>query len=75
MVSDPGSRSLQSLVPDLVVELGRRVWIFDAKYKGHFEELDAHRWTELAAELQAEHRHDVHQALAYAATCGADQVT
>jgi len=55
-----GSRSLQSLVPDLVVQLGPRVWIFDAKYKGHFDELDDHRWAELAAELQAEHRHDVH---------------
>jgi hypothetical protein len=68
-------RSLQSLVPDLVVQLGERVWVFDAKYKGHFEELDDRRWSELADEMQSEHRHDIHQALAYAATCSAQQIT
>ena len=35
-------QSLHSLVPDLVVQRGARVWIIDAKYKGHFEELDDH---------------------------------
>jgi 5-methylcytosine-specific restriction endonuclease McrBC regulatory subunit McrC len=62
-------------VPDLVVEQGPRVWIIDAKYKGHFEELDDHRWAELGEELQSEHRHDVHQALAYAATRDTAQIT
>lgn len=70
-----GIRSLSSLVPDLVVEQGQRVWIIDSKYKAHFEELDDHRWAELGAELQSEHRHDVHQALAYAATRNAAQIT
>jgi hypothetical protein len=68
-------RSLQSLVPDLVVQLGDRVWVFDAKYKGHFEELDDQRWSELAEKIQSEHRHDIHQALAYATTCNARQIT
>lgn len=68
-------RSLQSLVPDLTVQTRNRMWIFDAKYKGHFEELDYHRWTELADEIQSEHRHDIHQALAYAATSDAEQTT
>ena len=68
-------QSLHSLVPDLVVQQGRSVWIIDAKYKGHFEELDDVRWKELAEELQAEHRHDLHQVLAYAATSDADQIT
>ena len=68
-------QSLHSLVPDLVVQRGDRVWIIDAKYKGHFEELDDVRWRELAEELQAEHRHDLHQVLAYAATFGATQIT
>jgi hypothetical protein len=68
-------RSLQSLVPDVVVQHGNRVWILDAKYKGHFEEIDERRWTELANELREGHRHDIHQALAYAATCEADSVT
>ena len=70
-----GTRSLSSLVPDLVVEQGQRVWIIDAKYKAHFEELDDHGWAELAEELQSEHRHDVHQALAYASTRDAPQIT
>jgi hypothetical protein len=69
------AQSLHSLVPDLVVQQGRSVWIIDAKYKGHFEELDDHRWKELAEELQAEHRHDLHQVLAYAATSDADRIT
>ena len=68
-------QSLHSLVPDIIVQQGRRVWIIDAKYKGHFEELDDVRWKELAEELQAEHRHDLHQVLAYAATADADEVT
>ena len=59
-------RSLGSLVPDLVVRHGDRVWVIDAKYKGHFEELDEERWAELAAEIQEDHRHDLHQVLAYA---------
>ncbi len=68
-------RSLSSLVPDLIVEQGRQVWIIDSKYKSHFEELDDHRWAELGEELQLEHRHDVHQALAYAATRDAAHIT
>ena len=70
-----GVRSLSSLVPDLVVEQGQRVWIIDSKYKSHFEELDDRRWAEMGEELQSEHRHDVHQALAYAATRDAAEIT
>ena len=67
--------SLNSLIPDLVVQRGPRTWIVDAKYKGHFEELDERRWAELAEELRQEHRHDLHQVLAYASVVGAEQVT
>lgn len=67
--------SLKSLVPDLVVRRGDAVTIVDAKYKGHFQELDETRWTELATKLREQHRHDVHQALAYAALYEAEQVT
>ena len=70
-----GVRSLSSLVPVLIVEQQQRVWIIDSKYKAHFEELDDRRWAELGEELQSEHRHDVHQALAYAATRDASQIT
>ena len=41
------------------------MFIFDAKYKGHFEEFDEQRWFDMRDELHAEHRHDVHQVLAY----------
>ncbi len=69
------ARSLNSLIPDLVVQRGVHTWIVDAKYKGHFEELDEHRWAELADELRQEHRHDLHQVLAYASVFGGEQVT
>jgi hypothetical protein len=71
----PEARSLNSLIPDLVVQRGDRTWIVDAKYKGHLEEHDEHRWAELADELRQEHRHDLHQVLAYASVFGAEQVT
>jgi 5-methylcytosine-specific restriction endonuclease McrBC regulatory subunit McrC len=57
------------------VRLGDRVFIFDAKYKGHFEEFDEQRWFELRDELHAEHRHDVHQVLAYAALYEANTIS
>jgi len=70
-----GARSLNSLVPDLIVQRGPCTWIIDAKYKGHLEELDEHRWAELGDELRQEHRHDLHQVLAYASVFGGEQVT
>lgn len=70
-----GGRSLSSLIPDLVVQVGRRAWILDAKYKGHLEEVDDQHWAALADEMQAEHRHDLHQVLAYASTVDADHIT
>ena len=66
--------SMGSLIPDLVVRHGEDVYIIDAKYKGHFEELDDHRWAELAEELRNEHRHDLHQVLAYASLFEAKRI-
>ncbi len=63
----PGAGSLKALVPDIVVEAGDTIVIIDAKYKGHFEELDDERWREIAEEVQEEHRRDLHQILAYCA--------
>ena len=59
-------KSLSNLIPDIVVETSDAVYIFDAKYKKLYEELDDQRWRELSHELQEEHRHDLHQILAYA---------
>ncbi|HEV3258569.1 MAG TPA: hypothetical protein VG013_16955 [Gemmataceae bacterium] len=70
----PAAGSLSSLVPDLIVRTKAAVFIFDAKYKGHFEEFDDRRWASLREEMQAEHRHDLHQILAYAALFGAPRV-
>jgi hypothetical protein len=70
----PAHSSVTSLIPDFVVTHGKRVYVVDAKYKGHFQELDESRWMALAEELREEHRHDVHQILAYAALFDAEEV-
>lgn len=62
----PGQKSLSSLIPDIVIETYDTVYIFDAKYKKLYEELDDQRWRELSKDLQEDHRHDLHQVLSYA---------
>lgn len=59
-------KSLTSLKPDIVVETFDTVYIVDAKYKGFFEELDDDKWWALSEEIKSDHRHDLHQVLAYA---------
>jgi hypothetical protein len=71
----PGHGSLTSLIPDFVVRHQDCAYIVDAKYKDHFVELDESRWTACAAELREEHRHDLHQVLAYAALIDAREIT
>ncbi|MDP2872763.1 MAG: hypothetical protein Q8P31_09525 [Bacillota bacterium] len=66
--------SMSSLQPDLVVRAADRVIIFDAKYKGHFMELEQERWQLQGEEMRQEHRHDLHQVLAYAAAYEAEHV-
>lgn len=68
--------SLTSLQPDLLVRTPEgHMIILDAKYKGHFMELDERGWAEQGEQLRAEHRHDLHQVLAYAAAFAAERVT
>jgi hypothetical protein len=67
--------ALSSLIPDFVVRCGSHIFIFDAKYKGHFEEFDEQRWLEMRDDLHEQHRHDVHQVLAYAALFEADAIS
>lgn len=59
-------KSLAHLAPDIVVETYDTAYIIDAKYKGFFEELDDDKWWALSEEIKSEHRHDLHQVLAYA---------
>ncbi len=60
------NRGFSALIPDIVVEAEDTIYIFDAKYKHLYEELDDTKYRELSKELQEEHRHDIHQILAYA---------
>lgn len=69
-----GQGSLAALAPDIVVRAGDTVYIFDAKYKQHLQELDETRWREAREELRGQHRHDVHQILAYAALFDAPRI-
>lgn len=61
-----GLKSLSNLIPDIVIETPDTVFIIDAKYKKLYEELDDQKWRELSKDLQEDHRHDLHQVLAYA---------
>ncbi len=73
--NDPSHKALGHLVPDFVVYRPDGIEIVDAKYKSHFADLDANRWSTLAEEIQGAMRADLHQVLAYAATIGAaDQI-
>ncbi|HUP65812.1 MAG TPA: hypothetical protein VM557_11090 [Thermoanaerobaculia bacterium] len=69
-----GVSTMKSLIPDLVVRRGDSIWIFDAKYKSHFLEFTESRWMEVAEEIREQHRHDLHQVLAYAAVFEASDV-
>ena len=63
-------RTMSHLVPDVVLQRRDILQIVDAKYKAHFADLDAMRWSEFADEAREAHRADVHQVLAYAAALG-----
>ena len=70
-----GLRSLNSLRPDIVVQLGQRTLIFDAKYKPFLDSPGEHTWQRDSSMLIEAHRHDLHQVLAYAAVAGGQDVT
>lgn len=69
-----GVQSMGALVPDVELRsVGRVVWM-DAKYKAHLALLARRGWSGLSEDVRAEHRADLHQALAYAALSDAPQV-
>lgn len=63
-------RTMSHLVPDVVLLRRDVLQIVDAKYKAHFADLDATRWSEFSDEAREAHRADIHQVLAYAAALG-----
>lgn len=73
--SSSAARSMTQLVPDILVRRGRSVRIVDAKYKAHFADLDEHAWMSMADTIQAAHRADVHQVLAYASLYDAEEIS
>ncbi len=58
--------SQKSLVPDFILEREGHTFIFDAKYKRHWEELQEGSWGALEEQLREAHRQDLLQVLAYA---------
>lgn len=68
------AQSMGALAPDVELRgTDRVVWV-DAKYKAHHELLARKGWSGLSEEVRAEHRADLHQALAYASLADAPQV-
>lgn len=67
-------QSMGALVPDVELRDANHVVWLDAKYKAHLELLARHGWTGLSTDVRAEHRADLHQALAYAALADVERV-
>jgi hypothetical protein len=57
--------SQKYLLPDIVVERENEIIIFDAKYKGHWEEMQDVRWSKIEEVVRERHRNDLLQVLAY----------
>jgi 5-methylcytosine-specific restriction endonuclease McrBC regulatory subunit McrC len=55
----------KSLIPDAVLECDETTYIFDAKYKRHWEEFNSSNWFQIEKEIQEQHRQDLLQVLAY----------
>lgn len=58
--------SQKYLLPDVMLERDDLTVIVDAKYKEHWEEMQAASWRDLEQELRERHRADLLQVLAYA---------
>jgi hypothetical protein len=53
------------LLPDVILERDDVTFIFDAKYKRHWEEFNSTNWVQVEKEIQEQHRQDLLQVLAY----------
>lgn len=72
--SPPYHGSQRSLMPDLILETRTETIIFDAKYKRHWEELQATGWWRLNEQIQEQHRQDLLQVLAYSTVKNAARI-
>ena len=70
----PYRGSQKSLRPDFRLQRAGVTVVFDAKYKGHWDDLNASTWGALEEDIQTAHRADLLQVLAYASTCDDDKV-
>lgn len=76
----PYSGTQKYLMPDLILnrlssqENERETVIFDAKYKGHWEDLNYEQWGKLDEELRERHRADLLQVLAYSSLSEAKKI-
>jgi hypothetical protein len=63
--------SQRSLVPDIIFTRNDDLFIIDAKYKDHWEDLNIKNWNNLEDVIKERHRNDLLQILAY--TTGVNQ--
>ena len=61
----PYTGTQKYLLPDSIIEREDAVFIFDAKYKQHWEEINRLNWSEIEEDIQERHRNDLLQAIAY----------
>ena len=61
----PYEGSQRYLLPDVVMQRDDVSFVFDAKYKQHWEELNSSGWTRLEEIVKERHRTDLLQVLAY----------
>lgn len=71
----PYRGSQRYLLPDVILERENETIIFDAKYKRHWEELALTQWHRMDEIIRHDHRQDLLQVLAYAATKSTAKVT
>jgi hypothetical protein len=64
-----------SLKPDLWLEWPDATLVVDAKYKRHWEDLRLSSWRDIETEIREQHRHDLHQILAYSTLTSAPDVS
>lgn len=67
--------SQKSLVPDIVLERENETLIIDAKFKGHWEDLQLERWSGLDEALRDQHRNDLLQVLAYSSVSASKTIS